>query len=726
MVARAFIVCTFALGAYASSALPESASWWGVPSFIQSGLDDASSFVGSVVGGRQLKQTDLREGFIKGSTKLIKSAVRNWKHKAFMRRGRKLIELGGVDGDCFDGIDQLLDPIDVQGLVAMIRGCFCTAEVKAEMKSGSASMDVAISDFMDGMPSVNSLIDSGWDCLCYSWQIGSEYSDVVAAVADLVAGVSDADETFVDTQLETLVNNMAGTLKELIPVIMGPTGACGGACQTFGTQLGDYIINYVDMDQLDINQVVGEFESEEDSTRRLEEESEDFPGLGWMPPLTALAGLPSAAANCMCNGVNWPAFAALITDDIAKLSKGATKLLTSGDEDEGDGEVWQIETDMPDAIDSLARYPAFLMSQDAMCSADCNAGGLIEARYAISAISSVLTDQSWVNYILDIDADDVDLSSIGSAVALIDAENLQLCICGGTLDWGQMMSGAAHVFGMLGGVRGYLYGIENAIYMGLQNLFSPFFFCSTGSCKTVTEQIMHIVGTAGTTIPVENLNETLVEIGTYQWCPADPAAAAFGIKQTYTIASDVSSFGSAEQEEFKGELVTNINEGVSGKHLLTNSQVQLDVSGGSTAVEATITVAAPGLAGEVEAKMASMAQESTSDLSAELGVQLVEQPSAPQQSIVSAQLSQLPPDDSGGGGGGSSAIGTAVIAGAAAGGAVALVVLVGVVVFYKKKKNGDGGKKVAPVGAPDGGNTSGGTSTKQAWSEKTAADGLEA
>ena len=222
------------------------------------------------------------------------------------------------------------------------------------------------------------------------------------------------------------------------------------------------------------------------------------------------------------------------------------------------------------------------------------------------------------------------------------------------------------------------------------SIFSPTYLCSSAPCKQLTADTMAIIS-AGSGIAVQTLSLPsdfwgYASFSSIEWCPAEGAGAGTTIKQTFTIAGDVASFGASQQLAFKRALVTQLNAGITNDwSKVTVGQVALAVSSASLSIEASIATSSDTVKSSISASMTTLASAPTATLSAALGVS-VEAVAAPTETVVVEQEAAPVVGLPGSGGG----ISIVVIVAAAGGAVFLLVVLIFVKVCLCKKKSGDG------------------------------------
>ena len=214
------------------------------------------------------------------------------------------------------------------------------------------------------------------------------------------------------------------------------------------------------------------------------------------------------------------------------------------------------------------------------------------------------------------------------------------------------------------------------------SVFSPTYLCSSAPCKRLTADTMAVIA-AG-----KNLNPSLssyLSFSDIEWCPAEGAGTT--VKQTFTIAGDVASFGASQQLAFKSNLVSQLNAGITNEwSKVTVGQVALTVNPASVSVEASIATSSDTVKSSITTSMTTLASATPATLSASLGVS-VEAVAAPTETVVAERQAVAVA-----GAGSSSSSGGAI--GGAIGGASGLIFGIFGYMMYKQKQK----KTVAVAG----------------------------
>ena len=227
------------------------------------------------------------------------------------------------------------------------------------------------------------------------------------------------------------------------------------------------------------------------------------------------------------------------------------------------------------------------------------------------------------------------------------------------------------------------YNYQPVVSGVVTSIFSPNYLCSSAPCKQLTADTMALIS-AGSSLAGELAG--YLTFSSIEWCPAEGAGAGTTVKQTFTVAGDVASFGASQQLAFKRALVTQLNAGITNDwSKVTVGQVALAVSSASLSIEASIATSSDTVKSSISASMTTLASAPTATLSAALGVS-VEAVAAPTETVVVEQEAAPVVGLPGSGGG----ISIVVIVAAAGGAVFLLVVLIFVKVCLCKKKSGDG------------------------------------
>jgi len=361
-------------------------------------------------------------------------------------------------------------------------------------------------------------------------------------------------------------------------------------------------------------------------------------------------------------------------------------------------------------VAGLAKFANFFASGDGTCSkTGCQALWRKVSKYGFDLAKGALTASS-----------ELSASLTGTLLASLAPEPFLECACGGTLDYTPMMQGFADALSENVGLLGFSPpsappGTSNAseasgttegsaigtiatsfidneetvrtrpLQAGLlSSIFSPFFLCSSETCKAVTSQILGLVDSVHQSLGVNDTGKEALTFASISWCPADAATAGYFIEQEMVIGGTVEEFTPALQALFKKGVVAEINEAIGADSFLkiTPAQVALSITPGSVNVGVGVTVSTPALSTGVSQGMGTIATMPANTLSSKFGV-TVESAAAPKapvtQAVSVSDPNNLPGGGGGGSGGGDGDGNLAVVIGVSAGGTIAMV---GAILIY--------------------------------------------